>query len=45
MLSPDTIRKWFPTTVEETPAEWLERRLRLRRNHRLAEQELHGRGR
>lgn len=42
MISPATLSQWFPR--EETPTEWLERRLRLRRNHREAERELHGRG-
>ena len=43
MISPVTLRQWFPTTVEELSAE-LERRLELRREHRRLERMIHGRG-
>ena len=42
MISPATLRQWFPTTVEELSAE-LERRLELRREHRRLERQIHGR--
>ncbi len=42
MISETTLRQWFPR--EETPAEWLERRCRLRKQHRELEREIHGRG-
>ncbi len=42
MISQATLRQWFPPLTPEQRE--FERRLRLRRNHRYAQQELHGRG-
>ncbi len=43
MISPATIRKWFPTPTEELEQHFA-RRWALRREHRRIERELHGRG-